>query len=98
MALSLIVVSLALWVSMLLLPWRPWSTREHIECRVSPRHPEIPLVSVLIPARDEAESVARTLRAVDAQGAVSRIVLVDDQSSDGTVIAPAHSRFPTSKS
>ncbi|MGD9602121.1 MAG: glycosyltransferase [Gammaproteobacteria bacterium] len=83
MPLTVAAASLVLWVIVLLLPWRPWSTRERIE-RASQPHPEATRVSVIIPARDEAATIARTLRAVAAQGPLARIVLVDDQSSDGT--------------
>lgn len=54
--------------------------------RVPPAPPDWPRVSVVIPARNEADSIGATvttLLAQDYPGALD-IVLVDDQSSDGT--------------
>ena len=41
-------------------------------------------VTALIPARDEAAVLARTIAALRRQGSGLRIVVVDDQSTDGT--------------
>jgi chlorobactene glucosyltransferase len=41
-------------------------------------------VSALIPARNEAGSIARTVRSVAAQPEVTEIIVVDDESEDGT--------------
>jgi len=41
-------------------------------------------VCVLIPARDEAGSIGRVIAALGAQGRNLAVVVVDDQSSDGT--------------
>lgn len=69
----------------LLLPWRPWSTRERIAGHAAaPPHPLAREVTVLIPARNEAESIATTLTAVASQGDLAQIILIDDQSEDGT--------------
>ena len=40
--------------------------------------------TALIPARDEARCIAETLTALARQGKLAGIILVDDQSSDGT--------------
>lgn len=52
------------------------------------RHDEIvwPPVTAIVPARDEAEVIARSIRSLAAQDYPGefRIVLVDDSSSDGT--------------
>jgi glycosyltransferase involved in cell wall biosynthesis len=42
------------------------------------------LISAVIPARNEEESVARAVESVAAQPEVSEVIVVDDQSSDGT--------------
>lgn len=50
-------------------------------------HPsaETPLVSILIPARDEADSIAATVRSLLAQTYTPfEVIILDDQSSDGT--------------
>lgn len=77
------VLAALMWLALLVLPWRPWSTREQVEPEASLQAPLSDL-SVLIPARDEAACIARTLSAIGAQGELARIVLIDDQSSDGT--------------
>jgi glycosyltransferase involved in cell wall biosynthesis len=41
-------------------------------------------VSAIIPARNEEATIARTVESVDAQPEVSEVIVVDDQSSDGT--------------
>ena len=50
-------------------------------------HPsaDTPLVSILIPARNEANAIANTIRALRAQTyAPFEVILLDDQSTDGT--------------
>ncbi|MBI2801494.1 MAG: glycosyltransferase [Gammaproteobacteria bacterium] len=82
---SLAAAALVIWLVIALLPWRPWSTAEHIEALPSGHIVcDLSSVSVLIPARDEADSIGRTLRGVAAQGQVAKIIVVDDQSDDGT--------------
>ncbi|MGR9091703.1 MAG: glycosyltransferase family 2 protein, partial [Gammaproteobacteria bacterium] len=72
-----------MWVGLLLLPWRPWSTRERLV--IDPgAAPALSTISVLIPARDEAPCIRETLARLNQQGQFSRIVVIDDQSSDGT--------------
>ncbi|MGR8949875.1 MAG: glycosyltransferase [Gammaproteobacteria bacterium] len=81
--------SVMMWVGLLLLPWRPWSTRERIDADPSARstnQPDVDLadVTVLIPARDEASCIEQTLAALKNQGGFASIILIDDQSDDGT--------------
>ncbi len=73
------------WLGLALLPWHPWSTREALDADDAGAGEEgLADVTVLIPARNEAETVARTLPAVAGQGPGLRILLVDDGSTDGT--------------
>ena len=78
------ITGAAIWLTILLLPWRPWSTSEVLD--VSSPLPEVDLgdITVLIPARNEAETIKATLPALTAQGRGLNIILIDDQSSDGT--------------
>lgn len=82
----LIATSLAacIWLILLALPWRPWSTRERLAALPNTAPGAFPEVTALIPARDEASCIAASLIALSAQGTLRRIVLIDDQSSDGT--------------
>ncbi|MGB6278959.1 MAG: glycosyltransferase [Syntrophobacteria bacterium] len=78
------ITGAAIWLTILLLPWRPWSTNEVLD--VSSPLPEVDLgdITVLIPARNEAVTIKATLPALTAQGRGLNIILIDDQSSDGT--------------
>ena len=84
MLLTATALSALLWLTVLVLPWRPWSTAERLIIPADLDAIDLGDVTVLIPARDEASCIADTLRALNAQGNIARIVLVDDQSSDGT--------------
>ncbi len=84
MLLSLSYSALLIWLAILLLPWRPWSTRERIEGSRHPPHAALAEVTALIPARDEAESISSTLHALAQQGPLAHLILIDDQSNDGT--------------
>ncbi|HET6587133.1 MAG TPA: glycosyltransferase, partial [Oleiagrimonas sp.] len=82
-AFGLAVAAALIWWGIVLAPWRPWSTRERLEAdpgATADYHDVI----VLIPARDEAATLPRTLAALARQGAGLRVVVIDDQSSDAT--------------
>lgn len=73
------------WCSLLLFPWRPTSTREHIEPKPGlPRDPNLDNITVLIPARNEAPYIQHTLNGVKNQGKGLQVIVIDDQSSDKT--------------
>ena len=80
----LIVPGCAIWSAILLLPWRPWSTQASFDARALIVAPDLHDVTVLIPARNEHAGIERTLRSLATQGRNLRIILVDDQSTDGT--------------
>jgi hopene-associated glycosyltransferase HpnB len=84
-----IMPGLLIWIAILLLPWRPWSTRESLDSQ-STENLDLSDVTVLIPARNEAETISQTLSALKKQGTGLNVVLVDDQSTDNTV-EQAHS-------
>ena len=75
--------SFILWLIIALLPWRPWSTRERLNA-----DPSIQLdlsdITVLIPARNEANIISKTLTAIVNQANDIPIIVVDDQSTDAT--------------
>jgi len=83
MILSAVAAAAIIWIAMLAVPWRPWSTREHLESDPE-AHVKLDEVSILIPARNEANIIARTLKAASVQGTDLKILLVDDQSEDDT--------------
>ncbi|WP_428354157.1 glycosyltransferase [Methyloprofundus sp.] len=72
-----------IWVLSALLPWQPWRTREVLE---TDGHLAADLsdITVLIPARNEAEVIAETLQSLKQQGQGLHVLLVDDESHDST--------------
>jgi len=83
-----------MWFALLVLPWQPWRVREYLTALETPGACSFNDVTVLIPARDEAECIQHTLLALSAQGPLGGIVLVDDQSTDGTSEAAASLGIP----
>lgn len=86
-ATGLAVLGTALWLILLLLPWRPWGTRERLEAQPGPDDDDLPdgsAISVLIPARNEAAVLGTTLDALRHQARGLRILVIDDQSGDAT--------------
>jgi hopene-associated glycosyltransferase HpnB len=79
-----IVPGLLIWISILVLPWRPWSTRESLDSLPDTQDYDLSDITVLIPARNEALTIADTLSALKQQGCGLNIILVDDQSTDNT--------------
>ena len=79
------VIGLAMWLCVLLLPWRSWSTRERLDSVEPTPQSRFDDVCVLIPARNEAAHLAATLRAVFAQGQGLQVIVVDDCSTDATL-------------
>ncbi len=83
---GLALIAALIWLAIILLPWRPWSTREVLD-PTSPLFPEDDLsnITVLIPARNEAAMIGTTLSSLKTQGHGLAVIVVDDRSTDGTV-------------
>ena len=86
MTLLAVMPGLLIWIAILLLPWRPWSTRESLDADNGKKDMDLSAVTVLIPARNEALTIADTLATLSRQGPGLSVVLVDDQSDDETVV------------
>jgi hopene-associated glycosyltransferase HpnB len=80
----LVVAGTFLWIVLLLVPWRPWSTRERLEPKDEGTEWNLSNITVLVPARNEAAVIERTLSALGNQGRGLQVILVDDQSTDET--------------
>jgi hopene-associated glycosyltransferase HpnB len=80
----LVVAASLGWVALLLAPWRPWGTGERLEPAGEPCETDFRDTTLLVPARNEAAVIERSLAAVRSQGEGFLTILVDDQSSDGT--------------
>jgi hopene-associated glycosyltransferase HpnB len=79
-------VALLAWLCVLVAPHQPHRLRERLEA--DPAAPDdLSAVAVLIPARDEADVIGRTVAALATQGRGLRAIVVDDQSNDGTAAA-----------
>lgn len=80
---ALVAASALMWLAVLLIPWRPWSSQPFLDAQSG--GDDLSDVTVLIPARNEAAVIQQTLAALRAQGRNLSVVVVDDQSADGTV-------------
>lgn len=85
-AASLVAIALCLWLSVLLLPWQPWRVRERFTPPAQ-RAQSLADVTVLIPARNEADVIGSTLTALRAQAADINVIVIDDDSDDATAAA-----------
>ncbi len=89
-AASLIVfLSLATWLVLLFGRGFFWLLRERDDREEAPPPQNWPSVVAVVPARDEADVIARSIGSLLAQDYPGsfRVILVDDQSSDGTALA-----------
>lgn len=84
--LLLIIISLAafIWFVILLLPWQPWFNTETLEPSETTGSFDLSELTVVIPARNEADVIGRTLEGLSAQGTGLRVIVVDDNSTDET--------------
>jgi hopene-associated glycosyltransferase HpnB len=90
----LCALALVAWVGVLVAPHQPHRTRERLEA--DPAAPDdLAAVAVLIPARDEAATIGRTVGGLAAQGRGLSVVVIDDESSDGTADAARASAAAT---
>ena len=80
---ALAAASLAAWIAMLFGRGGFWLADQRLATE-APRGDETPGVIVVIPARNEAETIAHTIASLRAQDVVGGIVVVDDGSDDGT--------------
>lgn len=77
----------ALWLILIVLPWRPWWPGPRLETKSSGRIARtggLREVTALVPARDESAVLPATLPALLAQDPALQVVVVDDDSGDGT--------------
>jgi hopene-associated glycosyltransferase HpnB len=81
---AMLAVPALSWVAFALLPWGPWRTREVLDAAPAGPNESLAQITAVIPARNEAEVIQQTLRSVAAQGTDLKIILVDDESDDGT--------------
>ncbi|MDX1487447.1 MAG: glycosyltransferase [Acidiferrobacterales bacterium] len=73
-----------IWLAVFLLAASPWRIREVLDVDEPASDADLSDIAVLIPARNEADTIVTTLHGLDTQGRGLKTVLVDDQSSDAT--------------
>jgi hopene-associated glycosyltransferase HpnB len=94
--LILAAASFALWLAVLLVPWRAWRCTEKLE--VDDADDAQPTgFTVLIPARNEAAVLGDTLAALHACAPRAPVIVIDDQSSDATAAIARSSGLPDLK-
>ncbi|HVX05778.1 MAG TPA: glycosyltransferase [Rhodanobacteraceae bacterium] len=81
--LILAALALACWTGVLAAPWAAWLCREHLEPDSGPPAPRDD-PTILIPARNEALVIGETLRALGIAAPGAPVIVIDDQSTDGT--------------
>ena len=68
------------------MPWQPWRNGEKLEDGKFCQTPkDLSQLTVIIPARNEADFIGITISALIRQGSNLNIIVVDDDSSDSTV-------------
>ncbi|BCG62610.1 MAG: hypothetical protein methR_P0256 [Methyloprofundus sp.] len=81
-------IAALLWLITCLLPWQAWRNREALEldkgAHVDLNTVDLSDITVVIPARDEAGIIVDTLAALKQQEQGLSVILVDDESTDGT--------------
>lgn len=79
----------AMWIYLLVARGGFWRARERSDAAGIPAPAVWPSVTAVVPARDEADVIARTMGSLLRQDypGIFRIVLVDDHSTDGTTQA-----------
>ena len=85
-SLSVCSVSAFFWLILLFMPVR-WRMSERWEATDKPPSPvsQLPSLSVIVPARNEGDSLPLTLPSwLDQDYPGSEVILIDDESTDGT--------------
>ncbi len=80
----IVVLNVLIWSTILLLPWKPWDTAQHLDAAPYLADSDLSDVTVLIPARNEEKTIGECLTSVMSQGKGINIILVNDQSWDRT--------------
>jgi hopene-associated glycosyltransferase HpnB len=90
----LILAGSLIWLFILLAPWRPWGNGESLEARPLGHEADLSDITAVIPARNEASLIETILSGLRKQGLHLNVILVDDQSTDGTAAAARRAGLP----
>jgi hopene-associated glycosyltransferase HpnB len=88
-AATMILVSLLIWLYLIFAHGQFWRSAPELPPASPAEHPE---VNIIVPARDEAETIIPVITSLLEQDYAGpfRVLLVDDNSSDATAAAAAH--------
>src|SRR6478736_5407988 len=78
-----VLLSWVIWLYLVLAHGRFWASAPELPPAVPAQPPD---VDIIVPARDEAQTIGPVIASLAAQiyGGKFRIILVDDNSTDGT--------------
>lgn len=89
------IIGAALWLTILALPGQPWRMRERFIGDPTGTNIDLSDTTVLIPARDEAETLGVVLDALGQQGRNLSVIVANDHSADTTAeVACRHPLAP----
>jgi hopene-associated glycosyltransferase HpnB len=77
------ILSLLIWLGLFFAHGRFWQSGPELPPAIPPEFPD---VDIIVPARDEAHTIAAVIRSLLAQEYAGRfrVILIDDNSTDGT--------------
>ena len=78
----LAAIGALIWLTIMLLPWRPWDTREVMDSTSASSGTDLSAITVIIPVRNEAQVIGAALSSLKTQGHDVAIIVVDDRSTD----------------
>jgi hopene-associated glycosyltransferase HpnB len=83
------LLSLIIWLYLVLLHGRFWSAGPELRPATRAATAALPDIDVIVPARDEVETIGPVIASLLAQdySGTFRVILVDDNSTDGTAAA-----------
>jgi len=89
----IVLLSLVIWLYLVLLHGRFWSSGPQLQPATLPDSAELPDIDIIVPARDEVETIGPVIESLLAQDYPGhfRVILVDDNSTDGTAAAAGSS-------
>jgi hopene-associated glycosyltransferase HpnB len=83
-----LLISCFLWVIILVLPWQPWRTIERWDPPLQKnKAAELGDLTILIPARNEAAVIKKTISSIIHQAPEAHVIVIDDNSEDQTAQA-----------
>jgi hopene-associated glycosyltransferase HpnB len=85
----IVLLSLVIWLYLVLLHGRFWSSGPELRPAEPTGPAQLPDIDIIVPARDEVETIGPVIASLVAQDYAGnfRVILVDDNSTDGTAAA-----------